>query len=104
MTASPHESGAIGGDYGLGLVCPHALEALLACRASATGRASESARAHTLRQRGSPPPGLSREGRQLMRCRRHQTETGGVWQHALERIALPRGVRVERGAEAGGHR
>ena len=26
MTAAPHESGAIGGDYWLGLVCPHALK------------------------------------------------------------------------------
>ena len=40
MTAAPHESGAIGGDYWLGLFCPHALEAPMTCRASATGRAS----------------------------------------------------------------
>ena len=38
MTAAPHESGAIGGDYWLGLFCPHALEAPLTSTASATGR------------------------------------------------------------------
>ena len=47
MTAAPHESGAIGGDYWLGLVCPHALKGPHDIMHSLSHRTGERERAHT---------------------------------------------------------